>query len=268
MKIPRNGFSLLLLQLVLASVAVSDSDRTAHERLRPAMTPPTLEEVARLGYALGYSPEKRQALWVAHRLAKEDVTGELVPREIAFKRDFEVSNSPEKYDYYGSGFDRGHMAPAGDMEYHRDRMLDSFFMSNISPQTPHINSGVWSSIEDFTRSVAKQHGKVCVITGPIFPEQGGDYSIVPMPHENNSIKAEGGDIPIPVAFYKVLYTEKRGGMMLGFVVPNEDGVFAHYSQFARSVATVERLTGFSFFPDVDPLREEGLREECDIGMWW
>lgn len=266
----------VFITLALAScITIADNNRMAHERLQPENAPPTLEQVSRLGYALGYDPSRRQPLWVAYRLRKEDVEGELVEREDCFKHDGDVSNSPwpNEYNYSEYGYDRGHMAPAGDMEYDREIMRDSFFMSNMSPQVPYINRVVWRKIEDFTRKAAKKFGEIFVITGPVFL---GDEGFLPSPSQKQeAIKSADGDIPIPVAFYKVLYTRVRGGMLLAFLVENsdEDEKVRWYEKrewmetAPHRTKTIEQLTGFRFFPDVDSDDQDGLRDECDISFW-
>ena len=255
---------LFIAIVFVGFIAIADSNRMAHEQLKPENSPPTLEEVSRLGYALGYSKEKRQPLWVAYRLRREDIERKIVERDDSFKLDPFVSNSPDEYDYSGSGYDRGHMAPARDMEYDMERMKDSFFMSNMSPQLPYINRVKWRNIEDFTRDVAIKFGEVFVITGPIFEGNEGF-----LPSKEKSIELESGNIPIPMAFYKVLYTKKRGGMMLAFKVDNDDFENGYWAETAPHPTTVlEKLTGFRFFPDVDADGSLGLRDVCDISKWW
>lgn len=255
----------ICIVLALAScIAIADSNRMAHERLKPENSPPTLEEVSRLGYALGYSPEKRQPLWVAYRLRREDVEGELVVREKCFRYDAEVSNSPWPYDYYDSGYEKGHMAPAGDMLYDRERMRESFLMSNMSPQLQYVNRGNWKKIENFARKAAEKYGEVFVITGPIFEGTEGS-----LPKQEKVIEAESGNIPVPVAFYKVLFIRKYE-MMIAFKIDNVD--FDYLDEQLREkapcpTAKVEELTGFRFFPDVDADGSLGLRNKCDINKW-
>jgi len=175
--------------LFVASTATCDSDQFAHLKLQPMGTPAELEivprvgqENERLGYALGYDREMRQPRWVAYRLKNEDLTGEF-KRDNSFKRDDAVSNSPERYDYSKTGFDKGHMAPAKDMEYALRIMKDSFYMSNMCPQYGHINGGVWSSVEDFVRKAAKRFDVVYVVSGPIFADEGGPFGCIPMRNE-------------------------------------------------------------------------------------
>ena len=252
----------------VCDMAIGDSDKMAHMQLQPLNTPPTLEIVSRLGYSLGYDKDKRQPLWVAYRMKKEDLSNKYPRDDSAFRKDYAVSNSPDKYDYSGSGFDRGHMAPANDMEYHYDRMIESFYMSNMSPQHPHINAGAWRSAEKFARDAARRFGEVYVVSGPIFAVNGGDFSEIPMPNEKEPIKAVGGDIPIPVSFYKVIYTKARGGLMIAFQIDNDESLPGSYLQYARSVRRMEFITGLRFFPDVDPDEEEGLRDLDDVRAWF
>lgn len=262
MKLLSTGKFLLLF--LATGLTLADSDRMAHERLQPENAPPTLEQVSRLGYALGYDPSRRQPLWVAYRLRREDVERKLVERDDSFKLDLAVSNSPDKYDYSGSGYDRGHMAPARDMEYDIERMKDSFYMSNMSPQLPYINRVKWKGIEDFTRDAAIKFGEIYVITGPIF--EGNEGSL---PSKEKYIENENGNIPIPMAFYKVLFTKKHGGMMLSFKVDNDDYDHGYWAMTApHRTSVIESLTGFRFFPDVDADECLGLRDVCDINMWW
>ena len=250
-----------IIVILVADIVIADSNPMAHEQLRPDDSSLRIEEVSRLGYALGYSPDKRQPLWVAYRLRREDIEGNHETRQNCFKLDAKVSNSPWPYDYYGSGYDRGHMAPAKDMEYNKERMEDSFFMSNMSPQLPYINRVKWKGIEDFTISHAIKFGEVFVATGPIF--EGTDSNLS---SQDKSIELESGDIPIPKAFYKVLYTRRFGGMMLAFQVENDVSA-GDWRETACKVSDIEKQTQLHFFPDVDANGSLGLRNESDMCLF-
>ena len=257
----------LILSLFLIGSADGDSDKLAHMNLQPAGVAPALEIVSRLGYALGYDPKIRQSRWVAYRLKKEDLTHQF-PRNESFKLDDAVSNSPDKYDYSGSDFDRGHMAPADEMEYHFDRMEDSFYMSNMCPQYHHINAGEWLNVEKFVRNAARRFGEVFVVSGPIFAETGGTFGDIPMKNEKKAIKNANGDIPIPDAFFKVIYTSAHGGMMLAFQIDNAEDNIGSYLMHAKSVRAMESITGYRFFPDLDPDDDEGLRDMDSPEQWF
>lgn len=254
--------SLLLAGVFGACRCAADADRAAHARLEPRGVSGQVEPVSRPWYALGYSPEKRQPLWAAYRMRRDDAN-QSVRREDKFMVDYQVSNSPSPWDYCGTGFDRGHMAPANDMLYRYEAMRDSFYMSNMSPQHYHVNRGIWERIESFAHDAAKRFGEIWVVSGPVFADKGGPFSEIPIPGEDRAIRTQGGDIAVPVAFFKVLYTPARGGMSLAFIVPNTADEAANWRIYARSVRIAESLTGFVFFADVDVERNMD-----DIASWY
>ena len=94
----------------------------------------------RLGYTIGFSPELRQRLWVAYRLVPEDVASDC-GRIGSFQRDDDLRQVLPPRSYNGSGYERGHLAPSIDMQYDSTVSRQSFWMGNISPQTPHLNRG-------------------------------------------------------------------------------------------------------------------------------
>lgn len=254
-------YAVLLVGMFSACHCEADADRMAHMRLEPQGVLGQVEPVSRNWYALGYSPQKRQPLWVAYRIKRTD-TCKAVERKDNFRPDPNVSNSPSRWDYYGTGFDRGHMAPANDMLYRFEAMDDSFYMSNMSPQYYHVNRGIWERIESFVHDVAKRLGEIWVVSGPIFADKGGPFAEIPIPGEDEVIKTQGGDIAVPVAFFKVLYTPARGGMTLAFIVPNTKDDTSNWRIYARSVRIAEVLTGVRFFPNVDD-----VDRNMDLTRW-
>ena len=264
----------LAVALFAVGTANCDSDQFAHRKLRPEggsseleIVPRIGQENERMGYALGYDRERRQPRWVAYRLKKEDLTHEF-QRDNSFKRDDAVSNSPEKYDYVGTDFDRGHMAPADEMEYDSKIMKDSFYMSNMCPQYKHINSGVWKSVENFVRNAARRFDVVYVVSGPIFADEKGLFRGVSTKNEKKKIETSNGNIAVPESFFKVIYTPARGGMMLAFKIDNDEGLLGNYLMYARSVRQIEQITGFRFFADIDPNDEDGLRNMDQVTQWF
>ena len=93
------------------------------------------------GYTLSYSNQMRTPQWVAWELTKAETRGE-EERGSEFQTDPHVIGTKvETYDYSRSGYDRGHMAPAGDMKWDKQAMQESFYMSNICPQDHNLNKG-------------------------------------------------------------------------------------------------------------------------------
>ena len=116
------------------------------------------EIVKHTAFTLCYSEAHEQAKWVAYHLTAEmcDNSGE--ERTNNFRTDPDVktgSASPE--DYKKSGFDRGHLCPAGDMGWSEQTMSESFFMSNMSPQAPSFNRGIWKKLEEQIRVFRKNN---------------------------------------------------------------------------------------------------------------
>ena len=150
------------------------------------------------------------------------------------------------------GFDKGHLAPAADMTYSFGSMSISFFMTNISPQIPGCNRGIWKRLENQVRRWAVKEGKIYIITGPIF-------SAKPAVMKTAAIS-------VPVAFYKVILDLTPPMKMIGFIVPNQTSKRRIYS-FAVSVDKVEQATSYDFFSQIDDELENCLESNIDIFTW-
>ena len=190
--------------------------------------------VDRIGYALGYSEEHEQAAWVMYRLTREEVLTKAAKRTDDFREDPNIPTfSALPSDYSHSGFDRGHLAPAEDMKFSDVTMQESFYMSNMSPQRPEFNRGIWKKLEKQVRRFAYNEGSVFVITGPIL--------------ERNLKKiGNANKVSVPRYFYKVVYDETPPHKMIAFVLPNE-GSDKPVADYVTSVDEVERRTGLDFF---------------------
>ena len=110
--------------------------------------------IDRRGFAVGFSNQHRQPLWMIYKLTAAELQAEPYKRSNRFKHDPLIPRSAYPKEYTRSGFDRGHLAPAADMAFSRQTMLDSFLMSNMSPQLPGFNRGVWKRLEELVRTIA------------------------------------------------------------------------------------------------------------------
>ena len=98
-------------------------------------------------FTLSYSEPHEQAEWVYYKLTPQLING-TQSRTDNFRTDPMVtSGSAQLNDYKGSGFDRGHLCPAADMKINRDAMSETFYMSNMSPQHPSFNRGIWKKLK-------------------------------------------------------------------------------------------------------------------------
>lgn len=208
----------------------------------------------RKGFSLGYDHTTRQAVWVCYILTAEQMTGPRVRRAGKFQADPAVRYRPVKpRDYTRTGYDRGHLAAAADMAYSKETMTHSFYMTNISPQLPGCNRGIWKRLETHVREWAEREGKICVVTGPVFAS-------------GASAQMGTSGIPVPVAFYKVIYDMTPPEKMIGFIVPNAPSK-KNVRAFAVTVDAVENAVGLDFFSELDDKEEDRLEREFDLAAW-
>lgn len=209
--------------------------------------------LSRKGFSLGYSKKRRQALWVSYILTAEQCTAPKVRRTNSFRVDPAVRYKPVRPgDYKGSGFDKGHLAPAKDMAASAESMKNSFYMTNISPQLPGCNRGIWKRLETQVRRWAMREEKLCIVTGPVFKKR------------NRRMKES--KVPVPFAFYKVVLDLTPPMKMIGFVIPNESSK-KQLPAFVVSVDTVEKMTGYDFFSELEDKIEDCLESYSDFTQW-
>jgi len=203
-------------------------------------------------YILSYLEEHEQAEWVTYKLTSEMITGN-ISRTDNFRVDTDVTTgSATLVDYKGSGFDRGHLCPAGDMSFSSTAMSESFFLSNMSPQDPSFNRGIWKKLESLVRSWAGIEHEIIVVTGTIFIENKGTIG----PNQ----------VAIPGYYYKVIYDLTGEQKMIEFILPNEKST-KDLKEYAVSVDYVEELTGIDFFYELDDDKEEALESSESISDW-
>ena len=100
------------------------------------------------GFSLQYSEQREQPIWIVYELIKEEVVSKAISRTDNFRPDHSIkTGSATLADYKASGYDRGHLAPAADMGHSKESMSDSFYLSNMSPQVPQFNRGIWKKLE-------------------------------------------------------------------------------------------------------------------------
>lgn len=205
-------------------------------------------------YALSYVEEHEQPEWVAYELTEAEVMVN-TERTDDFRQDPKIpTGSATLDDYYRSGYDRGHLAPAGDMGFSEEAMSESFYLSNMSPQDRTFNRGVWRALEEDVRNWAVANGSLYVVCGPVF----GD----------NPKKIGSNGVSVPTYYYKVLLDYQQPGIKaIGFLLPNE-GTSQPPQAFIESIDNIEAYTGLDFFSELPDDLEEELESTVDIQGWY
>tara|TARA_B100000513_G_scaffold137469_1_gene62223 strand:- start:1265 stop:2065 length:801 start_codon:yes stop_codon:yes gene_type:complete len=202
-------------------------------------------------YSLSYSEKHEQAYWVYYFLTSEMING-TVSRKNNFRIDEKISQgSATLSDYKGSGFDRGHLAPAADMKNSSISMSESFLFSNISPQAPSFNRGIWKKLESLIRDWVISEGNMHIVTGPILSYSLGTIG-------NNQVT-------IPNSFYKIIYCDKKK-KMIGFIIPNKKSN-NYIDNYVTTIDSIEYITNVDFFSQLDDLLEKELESNLNLLDW-
>lgn len=238
-------------RLVLLFLFVCGSLVAQNVELLPIST--TGQIVKHKYYTLSYSEQNEQAEWVFYLLTKANSLG-AVERENNFRPDPLVSTgSAFLKDYKNSGYDRGHLCPASDMAFDSQAMSETFYLSNMSPQNPSFNRGIWKKLEELVRSWSLQEDSLYIVTGPIFIDNKG--SIGP------------DKVTVPGFYYKVIYDPTGNKKMIGFIMPNEKGASKILSDYTFSVVYIEEVTKIDFFHDLPDSLEFKLERKIDLKLW-
>jgi endonuclease G, mitochondrial len=201
-------------------------------------------------YSLSYSEQHEQAEWVFYEIKKERILG-LVNRSNNFSRDKLITTkSASLDDYKFTGYDKGHLAPAEDFSFSTSAMSESFYMSNISPQHPSFNRGIWENLESLIRKWGA-NSTLYVVTGPVF---GSCISTI---GSNN--------VCVPESYYKVIY-DPSAKKMIAFILPNEKGTKS-LKEYVCTVDYLERITNIDFFPILED-KLEGKLESARHTLKW
>ena len=245
---------LLLIYILFSLFGLSAAEPPQYDNLALGIPGKCDTLIDRPGYALGYIEYHEQAAFVIYKLtAREALTKEAL-RTNRFRSDPEIpTGSATTADYRRSGYDRGHLAPAADMAFSVQTMADSFFMSNMSPQKPAFNRGIWKRLEGQVRQIAIREKAIYVVTGPILPKK-------------KTVTIGANQVTVPTHYYKVIFDLTPPWKMIGFILPNE-GSDRPLEDFAVTVDVVEKATGLDFFSALPKAVQERLESTISVSAW-
>ena len=200
---------------------------------------------------VNYNPSYRIPNCVAYELTAtmvdmSDAPGHENRKSYNYAKDSNVKSCPENWEYRGSGYSRGHMAPAMDMRWDKTTMAQCFYMTNMCPQDTKLNNDDWRVLEEKIHRWAKRDKRLLVFTGPIMGKN-------PM-----MIGKDKQNIAVPDAFFKVVYAPEQG-RAIAFIYDNKPCP-GSISKYAVTVAEVERRTGLTFSNAIP-------KRQCNIDDW-
>lgn len=189
--------------------------------------------ICRLGYVLEHDNKAKIPVWVSYTLKPEEAVG-CLERDSAFAADQSLvpGKRSEEKDYAKSGYDTGHMANDGDFRWNAEASRESFILSNMAPQLPGFNRGIWKKLEDSTRGWAiSRHHELLIYVGPIY-------------NRDQDTVIGLNRVTVPHAFFKIIVDTVTGETM-AFIMKHEPSQKA-LSTFITSVPEIQRQTGVEF----------------------
>ncbi|MFT4667562.1 MAG: endonuclease G [Polaribacter sp.] len=213
-------------------------------------------------YVLGYSYYFRQAKW-ALEIVDADETE--VVRQDNFRADYRV---PEEFRadldvYKGSKYDRGHLVSSANKRETNLQNSETFLLSNMSPQKPRFNRGIWKSLEEAVRKLDRQKKvfETYVISGPLF------YFDKEVKMIGDSSEKIDVTLPIPHAFFKSILAENNTGTinMWSFIIPNEP-TDKELEDFLVKTSKVEKISGLFLWETL--VGTKMIREKNRLRKMW
>jgi endonuclease G, mitochondrial len=219
--------------------------------------------ICRPQYVLSFCPEKNTANWVAWNLNSSwygdfprykgnFISDTLIPDTL-----YRVKHS----DYTNSGYNRGHMVRSEERTSTAEDNKSTFFLSNVIPQTPDLNQGVWLKLEMYCENMCKEENKnLFIYSGGIF-------------FSDSTLKGEG-KVAVPDSCFKIIMILNEGESpadatkktrVIAVVMPNIHGIRKDsWEHYVTTVRHIEQSTGYDFFSNL----EEELEEKLETKRFW
>ena len=240
-----------------------------HTNLHSAEGEPTNEKLlVQAGYVTLHDGDLRTALWTAHELTGDDVRGGVCEDRVeCFRKDDRVEPNgysavkedyDEPSDYTGPEFDKGHMTSDRDLRDDIIEQVNSYIMSNMSPQYEGFNRGIWLRLEELGRAWAKKYGAVHVTAGAVFNTNennacDGDADVKRVPTESGI-----GRVGIPTHYYKVFLRKHKTGewSSISFLLEHKPGgsggrTKARLTSAIKSMKKIEKAAMINLHPDLN-----------------
>ena len=256
------GLALVVVAVLLVCRSGDDAEdvapqvMTTHEveGLQEVVVPKGVsnEWLSYAGFIVNFNASMHVPNSVSYVLTRDHLDG-IAERPKEFEQAPDVAGCALPNAYRGSGYQRGHMAPAQDMAWSEESMHASFYMTNVCPQSKRLNEDAWAKLEEKVREWVLRDSVLVVVTGPVL-------------HKGLE-RIEGSEVAIPEGFYKVIIAPYAEPMRsIGFIYPNGpcNGALKDY---AVTIDEVERLTLLDFFTALPDEVEEQVESRCNLLEW-
>ncbi|TWX65532.1 DNA/RNA non-specific endonuclease [Colwellia demingiae] len=244
-------YLLLLINLVFSISASA----LAHIPVCPHLkngTPKASDVVlCREGYALGYNNKLKSAEWVSYILEKEP--GNDVDRQDDFRVDPDIKSefqtTPDDYDE--PIYHQGHLANSESIDQTQSANDETFFMSNMTPQLPTHNTGIWKGLENRERKWANKRGRVIVLAGPVY---------------HNEFSYIGKKVPVPSAYWKVIYDPQKKEA-IAYLIPHKKLKTKQLDNYLVSIDHIEEMYELDLLNMLDDKLEDAIEKITQPKQW-
>lgn len=227
-------------------------------------------------YVSCYDRQKRNPYWVLEHITPQSIKsdGTVDRKKSVFKEDEKIPTTfrAQLRDYFRSGYDRGHQAPAANAKFNQTAMDETFYLTNISPQVGEgFNRDYWAHLEFFCRDLTKSYNSVRIVTGPLYlPKRDADgkwrvtYEVIGNPP----------NVAVPTHFFKLIVAEKPNTnpgddslAVSAFVLPNAPiSNNTPLRSFEVPIEGLERSSGLTLLQNVPEGKKKQLCREVDCSI--
>ena len=249
---------LLLLLIPFAVLANPIDDQCPQHVLRGApistrLQPGTTQYICKINYAIHYRYDTKTAEYVVQHVTIESISGP-AKRKDDFRADPAIPKQHQSLlsDYAGFPFDRGHLSPGADNTQNDEIMSESFFLSNMVPQVPNHNRGIWKQLETLVRKWVAEGMDIYVASGTIYAP---NYPTI-----------GANRVGIPTEMFKVI-VDRKSSKAIAFILPNAPLPVQDLPKYATTIDQVELATGINFMPKLTKAQEAKLERGINLADW-
>lgn len=207
--------------------------------------------LCREGYAIGYNNKLKSAEWVSYTLDKE--LGNDVERQDNFRVDPDIKpifqTTPEDYDE--PVYHQGHLANSESIDQTQNANDETFYMSNMTPQLPTHNTGIWKGLENRERKWANKRGRVIVLAGPVY---------------HNQFTYIGDHVPVPSAYWKVIY-DPSVNEAIAYLIPHKKLKTSQLDDYLVSIDFIEAMYDLDLLDLINDELEADIEKVTQLKQW-